>query len=79
MAGRIAGLAQRHLVGPAGRALDRLGKLHRRPPAGEVGEAERPIAVAAIADHQIEAAAIGMRAGLPGFNLVGIERHLNVS
>jgi hypothetical protein len=62
VAGFIVGLGQRLFAGLAGGSLDRLGKLHLRPLAVEISEAKCP--------HPLEAAAVGMRPSLLGFNLI---------
>jgi hypothetical protein len=50
-------------------ALRQSGEFHRRPLAGQIGKAELPRAVTALPDEQIEAAAVSIGPGLPGFNL----------
>ena len=66
----LASLLQGLFAGLAGGSLARLGKFHLGSLAVEIGEAERPHPFAAVAHHQIEAAAVGMRARLQGFNLI---------
>jgi hypothetical protein len=76
VAGFIARLGQGLFAGLASGSLDRLGKLHLRPLAVEISEAKCPHPFTAVADHEIEAAAVGMRPRLLGFNLIRVQRHL---
>jgi len=70
----VSGLGQRQLA----LLVADLGEFHLGALAIGRGEAERPDALAALAHDQVKPAAIGMGAGLLGFNLVRIQRHFRL-